>query len=417
MAVDAIPQPDLAQLERIGGVDLVAGILEPDPNGGTAVMMREALSRLSQPVRAVVVCKNCVAESPTDLKQAADAKPEDVLFFNLAEPEGAGTPMDRLADSYQAVLAVGGKLGARACTVIGSAPRTSGGESLIYRLVQPLLDLKFDLVMPRYSRHKMEGLLNRSLLAPLNRALYGERLQNPMGPDFAISGKLLQRVLDHEDSRRRGAQTHPVTSLASTAICGGFQVCEAYLGMRVQPSTDWADLSTLLTIVLSPVFNDVERNAAFWQRIRGSKPVPWFGTPEPLSGEPGTVDAQRMMESFQLGIQNLKDVWSSVLPPTSLFELQKLARSPVAQFRMPDSLWASIVYDFVLGYHLRTISRDHLLRSMTPLYLGWIASYAIEMETAGPVELESRLERLAAAFESRKPYFLSRWRWPDRFNP
>jgi hypothetical protein len=84
---------------------------------------------------------------------------------------------------------------------------------------------------------------------------------------------------------------------------------------------------------------------------------------------------------------------------------------------MPDDLWASMVYDFVLGHRLRNINRDHLLRSMTPLYRGWIASYAIEMESAGPQEVESRLEQLAAVFEARKSYLLSRWRWPDRFNP
>ena len=84
---------------------------------------------------------------------------------------------------------------------------------------------------------------------------------------------------------------------------------------------------------------------------------------------------------------------------------------------MPDDLWVRIVYDFALGHRLRTISRDHLLRSITPLYLGWIASYALEMETAGPAEIEARIERLARAYEASKPYLVSRWRWPDRFNP
>jgi hypothetical protein len=90
---------------------------------------------------------------------------------------------------------------------------------------------------------------------------------------------------------------------------------------------------------------------------------------------------------------------------------------PPDQFRMPDELWARIVYDFALGYRLRVISRDHLLRSITPLYLGWIASYALEMETAGPAEVESRIERVSSSYESSKSYMVSRWRWPDRFNP
>ena len=124
-----------------------------------------------------------------------------------------------------------------------------------------------------------------------------------------------------------------------------------------------------------------------------------------------------MIESFQLGAQNLQDIWGIMLPPTTLLEIRKLSRLPAEHFRMPDDLWVRIVYDFALGHRIRTISRDHLLRSITPLYLGWIASYALEMETAGPAEIEARIERLARTYETSKSYLVSRWRWPDRFNP
>jgi len=80
-------------------------------------------------------------------------------------------------------------------------------------------------------------------------------------------------------------------------------------------------------------------------------------------------------------------------------------------------LWAQVVYDFALGHRLRTINRDHLLRAMTPLYLGWLASYALEMQNATVRAAEQRLEQLCRAFEATKPYLVSRWRWPDSFNP
>ena len=421
MAVDAIAQPELEQIERIGGADLVVGILASDPNcDADAVrgMVRAALGTMSKPVRTVVVCRNGAGGTASETPELPDdSQFPAVSFFKFADPDPAKGPLQTLIDAYQTILTVGGKLGARASGVIASEPRTITAQSAVYRLFQPLLELGFDLVMPRYNRQKNEGLLNRSILSPLSRALYGERLQNPMGPDFGISGRLLQRMAERDDGTRHGLQVNPLASIASTAASGGFQACESYLGVRVQAATNWPDLSTLLALVLGPVFVDVERNAALWQRIRGSKPLPWFGNPEPESGEAGTLDAQRMIESFQLGAQNLQEVWGNVLPPTTLLELKRLARLPAAQFRMADDLWASIVYDFVLGHRLRTINRDHLLRSMTPLYLGWIASYAIELETAGQAEVEARMERLAAVFEARKPYLLSRWRWPDRFNP
>jgi electron transfer flavoprotein alpha/beta subunit len=54
---------------------------------------------------------------------------------------------------------------------------------------------------------------------------------------------------------------------------------------------------------------------------------------------------------------------------------------------------------------------------MTPLYLGWAAGYAKEVEAAEEAAVERRLERLSNAYEVSKPYLVSRWRWPDRFNP
>jgi len=111
------------------------------------------------------------------------------------------------------------------------------------------------------------------------------------------------------------------------------------------------------------------------------------------------------------------EVWGVLLPPSTLVELRKLARQDAGSFRMPDDMWARIVFDFALAHRLRTISRDQMLRAMTPIYLGWVASYALQQEDSSPAAVEQRLERLCLAYENTKAYFVSRWRWPDRFNP
>lgn len=103
-----------------------------------------------------------------------------------------------------------------------------------------------------------------------------------------------------------------------------------------------------------------------------------------------------------------------VLPPVALLELKRLSKLPLEKFQMPDALWARIVYDFALAYRLRPISRTHLLGALVPLYLGWVASYVQGSATGNALQLLQDLER---AFEENKSYFVSRWRWPDRFNP
>jgi hypothetical protein len=54
---------------------------------------------------------------------------------------------------------------------------------------------------------------------------------------------------------------------------------------------------------------------------------------------------------------------------------------------------------------------------MTPLYLGWVASFTNETRALDAAATEARVEELCAAFEREKPYLISRWRWPDGFSP
>jgi hypothetical protein len=194
-------------------------------------------------------------------------------------------------------------------------------------------------------------------------------------------------------------------------------LCQSHLGPRIYALPDWTNLSSLLAQVLGPLFLDVERYAAHWQRARGSQPIREFGQPMYVEAPESAMDVSRLMESFQLGARNLQEVWSMILPPSTLVELRRMARNGAPRFRMPDVTWAHVVYDFALAHRLRTISRDQMLRALTPIYLGWVASYALELEHASPEAAERRLEELCVVYEDTKPYFISRWRWPDRFNP
>ena len=125
----------------------------------------------------------------------------------------------------------------------------------------------------------------------------------------------------------------------------------------------------------------------------------------------------RCLRSFHLAYSNLHEIWALVLPPHTLLGLKRLSVMPQEAFRMADSLWARIVYDFILAYRLphHPSIADTLLGALTPLYLAWVASHLILVHSGIPPE--RHIEELALAFETDKPYLVSRWRWPDRFNP
>ena len=70
---------------------------------------------------------------------------------------------------------------------------------------------------------------------------------------------------------------------------------------------------------------------------------------------------------------------------------------------MDDRLWARTIYDFALGHRLRVITRDHRLRSLTPLYLGWLTSFVLAGRALPENAIEARLERTGHTFEDEKP--------------
>jgi glucosylglycerate synthase len=413
--VDSIPQQAQEKIEQINNADLVVGILaDLDPK--SIAMVCDDLQALAGSPR-IVVLQNDKGDSPTPANSdtAEKAAFPFLVSWPLLRPDPGGAPMLSVVGAYQRVFAASEKLGARACCIVASKLENATPR-WICQLVLPMLERNLDLVLPRYARHKFEGLLNSSVISPITRCLYGKRIHNPMGPDLGVSQRLFHKILGAEGNARTNG-SHPLVSLAPASLCNNMQVCEVHVGARVYPPTDWTNISSSMAQILGPIFLDMERNAICWQRTRGSVSVPVIGEPVFVSQDTGNVDISRMVESFQLGNRDLQEIWSLVLPPATLFELRKLSRLSLEQFSMPDELWARIVYDFALAHRLRTISRDHLLKSMTPLYLAWVASYARALGTDEGAASEQRLERLSVAFESSKSYLVSRWRWPDRFNP
>ena len=341
-------------------------------------------------------------------------KPGRLRFLPYAQPNTPSViPLLAPSSAYQALFAMARDLGVSACAVVASDLAALKAE-LLKLLLVPIFEQRCDLSMPVYSVGKFESLLNVSILAPLTRALYGRRVRFPLAPDFGISAQLLPGL---EQPSRSIAPGQTLFWPATEAAVGDRRICQVYTDVHHPAAAEGVDLSTVLTQTVAPLFAEMEANAALWQRVRGSQPVEISGIPPAAPPDGATVDVRPMIETFNIGFSNLQEVWSPVLPPVALLELKRLTRLSAEHFRMPDELWVRIVYDFALAYRLRTLSRSHLLGALAPLYLGWVASYVLEVASLRTHEVEHRVERLARAYEEGKPYLLSRWRWPDRFNP
>jgi hypothetical protein len=284
------------------------------------------------------------------------------------------------------------------------------------------------LAAPRYSLGARDGLINSAILYPVTRALFGTRPRYPLAIDLAFSGRMAERLAACAQKQVATNQPAALVWPVAEAATAGLSIAEVPGGARTLPVRD-TDLNSLLALVAGSFFADIDAKASFWQRVRLAYPTraASANAETVISAPPDATDpeVQSMLDGFGLAYTNLHEIWSLVLPPNSLLGLKKLSLAPAANFHMPDALWVRIVYDFILAYRLRTINRGHLLGALTPLYLAWVASFLRataaeaqpEASTNQTSAAEGYVEALATAFEVDKPYLVSRWRWPDRFNP
>jgi glucosylglycerate synthase len=308
-------------------------------------------------------------------------------------------------------LAVGvaRRLGVRALLVLEADVTSVRGEWL-ERLARPVLEQGADLVMPVHARHRYDGTITNLVLAPLVGALFGRRLHQPLSGPRALSARLLERLAGETRWPESGRSIADLW-IAGTAVAEGLSVHEARLGRwRVESSTRTTDLPTMVAETLGAVFAVMDEYEDLWLQVANWLPVPAEGPAVLPSDEPVQIDVDRMVGAFSRGLRDLGTIWEHVLAPETLGDVLSLETDDLERFRFPDDLWARVVYDFALGHHWSVVYRDHLLRSLVPLYLGRTAALVLATRRQDAAAVESALDAVADAFEREKSYLVDRWR-------
>lgn len=325
--------------------------------------------------------------------------------------------------AFRLIFQMASHLEAKACAVVDSDLRSITPEWFDL-LLRPILFAGFDFVAPYYHRHKYDGTITNSIVYPLTRALYGLRVRQPIGGEFGISARLLKRYLERDDWETDVARYGIDIWMTTIAVARGFRVCQSFLGAKLHDAKDpGADLSAMLQQVVGSVFSLMIEFKDVWMRIHGSREVELFGFRYDVGLDPIPVNLDRMIRAFLRGEADLREIWSLALSDATLRQIAEIARrartAPAVEFRIPDELWVSIIYDFASAYAELPAARSHLVRSLTPLYLGRVASFVNETREMNAAEVEDRIEQLCLAFERLKPFLVERWGGPrvDEYRP
>jgi glucosylglycerate synthase len=311
--------------------------------------------------------------------------------------------------AFRTIFHIAEALKAKACAVVDADLRSITPE-WVELLIKPVIEMGFDYVAPLYQRHKYDGTITNSIIYPLTRSLYGKRVRQPIGGDFGLSGRLVSFLLNKDVWETDVAKYGIDIWMTTSAIANGFKVCQSFLGAKIHdPKDPGADLSAMLHQVVGATFDLMETYADVWKKTAKSEKVPVFGFEYAVGLEPVSVNLDRMIGKFSLGVRELADVWRKVIPEEILTFLQQTAVVQKNEFSIPDDIWVKIIYSFAAAYHQNSINRTHLLKSLTPLYIGRVASFVSESWESTGSQVEEKIELLCSRFENEKNFLFDNW--------
>lgn len=406
------------EIEKIKNAEILIGI--PSYNNARTIghVVKAVQTGLMKyfPDRKSVVVNSDGGSTDGTMEIVKNTKIEDLhslLLHHRVEPIlKIATPYHGIpgkGSAFRTIFEIANNLGVKACAVVDSDLRSITPE-WIELLIKPIIRGDFDYVAPLYHRHKYDGTITNSIIYPLTRALYGKRVRQPIGGDFGFSGELAKFYLTKDVWETDVARYGIDIWMTTTAIANNFRVCQSFLGAKIHdPKDPGTDLSSMLFQVVGATFDLMETYSEVWKQIKGSESVPTFGFRYDVGLEPVSVNLERMIEKFRLGVKDLTEIWKIFLSSEILAFLYKAAKLSEKDFYLPDEIWVDIIYSFAIAFHKKVMNREHLLKSLTPLYIGKVASFVRETWDSTAVEVEEKIEKLCLAFENEKSFLLRNW--------
>lgn len=408
----------LRQLMNVGEVDILVGL--PTHNnagtiGGIVHTIRSAILRNFPRERVVIINADGGSRDGTpelvtgisidDLRQTSGVYALRTL--HAISTKYASTPHSGVA--LRTILAASDLLRAKACIVISPESEKVQPE-WISNLLRPVYYDGFDLVSPTYRRHKFDGLLLTNLLYPMVRALYGVRIREAYMPDFGFTGRLGSQFLSQNNWKDGTGDSGVELRFTLGAIKGGYRICQTFLGEKEPVERRAADLVPTLRQTVGTLFSSLEADFPVWSAVTSSQAVPTTGSGEEILLDPLRVNRKRLREMFATGVAELESVFQSILAPSTLEALHRIAGLGEEEFQYPPELWVRTIYEFAAAYQKSVINRDHIIQALAPLFRGRVFTFVVENRNGSAHDVANNIEGLCLEFERLKPYLLAMWK-------
>ena len=424
------------KVEKIKKADILVGI--PSYNtentiGHVIKAVRLGLTKYFPKFKSVIVNSDCgstdntrkiVRNSMDDYKEL-----ETILIAHESHPytRSLHTPIAEMVTTFRGtpgkgkafrrIFEIAHELKVKAVIVVDSDLRSITPE-WIQLLGGPVIFKKFDYVAPLYTRHKYDGTITNSLIYPLTRALYGQRIRQPIGGEFGFSASVLKHYIEKDIWDTDVAYYGIDIWMTTVALANGFKICQSFLGAKIHNPKSVRTLAPMFKQIIGTIFSLVEENDNIWKKIKGSIELPTFGFQASVIPEDVSQDFGELFHSFHSGIKKFNCIWQEVLKQDTHQALENIFNLSRKKFVFSPYLWAKIIYDYILFYHrfkhtFIEMSLPLVIESMISLYFGFIASFVLHTKDMSNQEAEKEIEKISLEFEKLKPYLVENWNKRD----
>jgi len=395
------------RVEEIESADILVGI--PCFNNDKTIehviqMVTHGLANYYKDRRCVIVIAD--GGSTDDTREVAkefQIKPwQEKIVSIYRGPGGKGTAL-------RSVFEAASRLKVKALAVVDSDLRSITPD-WVEHLLDPVLSKGYQFVAPVYLRHKYDGTITNNIVYNLTRALYGKRIRQPIGGDFALSRDLAKFYAEQDvwetDVARYGIDIWMTTN----AITQNFRICQSNLGVKIHDAKDPGQhLGPMFRQVLWTIFSLMERHESFWKGVRGSEAVELFGYQGYVEPEPVKVDAETMIQHFKIGYQQFSSLWKEIFCQDCFEEIVRCAEMDPRSFHLSTDGWVKILYELAATFHQWRVNRNKLIDLVTPLYYARVASFVRQSWEMSSAEAEDLVEEQALKFEDHKDYLVRVW--------
>jgi hypothetical protein len=276
----------------------------------------------------------------------------------------------------------------------------------VSELIGPIARSDVEFLSPRHRRHPRDGALITQLVRPLVRALYGVALDEPLGAEFACSGRFAAHCLERDIWTHEAARFAIDLWLRTEALAERFRV-----GQIWRPATTAAGTRTTLREVVRQVvlalIESLRAHERFWLKTDGIAELPTWGSDQAVAPDAATWDFQAMADHARHDIVEIKPLLEEVLEPDLFARL--IDDSPGAHARLDDELWVRSVYAFATATRLGRTSLDHLADMFAPLYMWRASAFMSHTASEPPAIVQQRLDSVCETFLRLKPALVTRW--------